>query len=128
MMNKYGQLALDYVSRTRPASLATITDPTSHCTRVGDQIQDEITSFQETLVGQRMPHESLGAFRSRGDRAMQQAEEIVLRETLTAPAGMSVTPLSDDPEVVTHRAGLSDLARSMSRLSLDWTEVPPDQP
>lgn len=126
-MNRYGQLALDHVSHTRPTSLTTIADPTSHFTRLGDLIQDEVTSLQATLVGQRLPHESDDELRRRVDRAVQQAEKIVLHQTLTTPDDLSATPLSDDPEAVTHRVALKELSQSMSRLDAGWTEAPPDQ-
>ena len=122
-MNSYGQLVLDHYRRHRPDQLAQITDPIGHFTRVGEEIQVAVTDLRDQLLGQLIPGENPEEYRHRSYRALRQAEELVLDETLS-PAPTTHALTEDDPEVLVYRANLAAMAKATSRLAADWTEAP----
>ncbi len=79
-MNRYAQIALDQHRRHRPLEHSRIDDPTRFFTEIGEQIQAEITSRRDEILGPPRPGESAEAYRLRSYQALATAEELVLAD------------------------------------------------
>ena len=125
-MNRYGRMAFDHARQHQPKSFAALPDPTSHFSRVGEEIEGGITALTEELLGPIRDGESLEDYRQRSYQARRQAEEIVLAATVwTEP---EPGPTSEDEQVLAYRAGLSMVSRTLSSIDRDWSDLPPESP
>jgi hypothetical protein len=125
-MNRYGRMAFDHVRQHEPKSFAALPDPTSHFSRLGEEIEGGITALTEQLLGPIQEGESLEDYRQRSYQARRQAEEIVLAETVwTEP---EAGPTSEDEHVLAYRARLSMVSRTLSSVDRDWLDPTPDPP
>ena len=125
-MNRYGRMAFDHARQHQPKSFAALPDPTSHFSRLGEEVEARITALTEELLGPTGEEESLEDYRQRSYQARRQAEEIVLAATVwTEP---EPGPTSEDEQVLAYRARLSMVSRTLASADRDWTELPAEQP
>ena len=125
-MNSYGRIAYDHASQHQPKSFASMADPISHFTRLGEEVESRITTLRDQLLGSPHPTESLEDYRQRGYQARRQAEEMVLAEMVwTAP---EPTTHPDDDQVLAYRSQLAMVSRALASADRDWTEEPAELP
>ena len=77
-MNRYGRMALDHWRTHRPAALATITDPESHFSGIGVEVETRVGELTEQILGGQWPGEDLEAYRLRsyqGGRTPSDGED-----------------------------------------------------
>lgn len=121
-MNRYGKMAYDHASRHRPKSFSAMADPIGHFTRLGEQVESEIVSLRDRLLGPIRPDENLEDYRHRGYRARRQAEEMVLAELVWTEA--EPTTLPEDDEVLAHRSQLALISRTLAAADRAWVQEP----
>lgn len=122
-MNRYGRMALDRSRQHRPKAFSAIEDPASHFARLGAEVEEEIGTLRDRLLGCQGPGESPEEFRLRSYRARRQAEEVVLATLAFAEAEPTTT--AEDDQTLAYRRDLERASRVMAGLDRDWTEVPP---
>lgn len=121
-MNRYGQMAYDHASRYRPRSFSAMADPTSHFTRLGEQVESEIVSLRDRLLGPMRPGETLEDYRHRGYQARRQAEELTLAELVWTEPEPATVP--EDDEVLAYRSQLAMVSRTLAAADRDWAQEP----
>lgn len=84
-MNRYAQLALEV---HLPSDLA---HP------IGDQIQSDVTTTRDQILGPRLAGESLEDFRLRSYQALGTAEELILADHTGSPSESDPETESGDP-------------------------------
>jgi hypothetical protein len=77
-MNRYGQIALDQHCRHRPLEHSQIDDPNEFFEEIGDEIQAEVTSYRDEILGRPRPGETAEAYRLRSYQVLATAEEMVM--------------------------------------------------
>lgn len=50
-MNRYGRMAYDHASQHQPKSFASMADPTAHFARVGEEVENRITTLRDQILG-----------------------------------------------------------------------------
>lgn len=80
-MNRYGARAQEYWQTFLPAEYATIADPESHFSELGERMGAQITSLALALAGDDPDGEDYLAKVGRLTMARLRAEEQVIRET-----------------------------------------------
>jgi len=119
-------MAYDHASQHQPKSFATMTDPIAHFSRLGEEVENRITTLRDQLLGSLHPTETLEDYRYRGYQARRQAEETVLAELVwTAP---EPTTHPDDDQVLVYRSQLALVSRALASADRDWTDPPPEPP
>jgi hypothetical protein len=86
-VNQYGAIAQQHWKRWRPASYATIADPGTYFTDLGEQAASEITRMwaQMRAHGGNPPGEDYLARVARLNALRKQAEEVVLAGLILLP-------------------------------------------
>lgn len=129
-MNRYAEMALDHWRRHRPEALAAMADPTTHFTRLGEEVETRVGSLRDQILGSMRPAETPESYRRRSYQARHQAEEIVLGELVWVEAepGNERESREDeaDPALVAHYDRLDLVARTLSAEPAAWTDTPPD--
>lgn len=125
-MNHYGRMAYDHASRHQPKSFASMTDPMDYFSRLGEEVENRITTLRDQLLGSLRPAESLDDFRQRGYQARHQAEEMVLAEMVWTEPEPTTHP--EDDQVLSYRSRLAMVSRTMASADRDWIEAPPEPP
>jgi hypothetical protein len=80
-MNRYGARAQEYWQTFLPQEYATIDDPETHFTELGERMGSEITSLALAIQGDDPADEGYLEKLGRLNMARLQAEEQVIRET-----------------------------------------------
>lgn len=125
-MNRYGRMAYDFTSQHRPRTLAAMTDPTGHFSRLGEEVQGRITHLRDQVLGSQRTGESLEDYRQRSYQAALQAEELVLGEEFWAEAEETVDP--QDEEIPAYRSRLAATAQALVSADQSWADTPPEFP
>lgn len=125
-MNRYGRMAYDHASQHQPKSFASMADPTAHFARVGEEVENRITTLRDQILGSLRPSETLEDFRQRGYQARRQAEEMVLAEMVWTEPEPASRP--DDDGVLAYRSRLAMVSRTLASADRDWTEEPTELP
>jgi hypothetical protein len=123
-MNRYGQLALDFNRRHRPAAYSQIPDPEAFFTEAGETMVADISAARDEILGLRRPGEDLETYRLRSYQALATAEEMVLAdhylfqpEELT-PAEDSIPDhdeLEADPDLARRYRLLGEINRAINQ-------------
>ena len=79
-MNRYGQIALDQHRSHRPLEHSQIDDPNGFFEEIGEEIQAEVTSYRDEILGRPRPGETAEAYRLRSYQALATAEEMVMAD------------------------------------------------
>jgi hypothetical protein len=85
-MNRYGQQAMSHWRRWLPQRYATIPDPETFFSELGEQVANQVIETTQHLAGDDPPDENYMSKLGRLNMARLQAEEIVLRELVLLPA------------------------------------------
>jgi hypothetical protein len=94
-VNRYGAMARNHWARWLPQRYATITDPDSFFSTLGQETARQIDELAAELAGDDQPGEGYLAKAGRLAAARSQAEEIILpQQVLLAPEPQT----SEDPE------------------------------
>jgi hypothetical protein len=123
-MNQYGAMARSHWARWLPQRYATINDPDSFFSTLGQETAWQIDELTAELAGDDQPGEGYLAKAGRLTAARSQAEEIILpQQVLLAPEpGTSEDPEENDlPSAGTERPLIIDRAHPL------WTEVNAEQ-
>lgn len=125
-MNRYGRMAYDHANQHQPKSFASMADPITHFSRLGEEVENRVTTLRDQLLGSLCPSESLEDYRQRGYQARRQAEEVVLAEMVWTEPEPTTHP--DDDQVLAYRSQLAMVSRALASADRDWTEVPVELP
>ncbi|MDP9418898.1 MAG: hypothetical protein M3P53_01885 [Actinomycetota bacterium] len=125
-MNRYGRLAYDHTRQHRPKAFAAMGDPVAHFTRLGEQVEGQITTLRDQIVESPRPDESLEDYRRRSYQAIRQAEEVVLAEAVWSEP--EPTTDAEDEQVLAYRSWLGTVCRTLASLDRSWTELAPEAP
>lgn len=117
-MNQYGHQLQNQHRIARPNEYATISDPETFFTQLGELAQSQITELRDQILAGRRPDESLEDFRLRSYRALATAKEIVLTDLLppTAEAEEDLT-MDDDPTVASYYLRLATIDQALADTS-----------
>jgi len=98
-MNRYGAMARSHWARWLPQRYATISDPDSFFSTLGQETARQIDELAAELAGDDQPGEGYLEKAGRLTAARSQAEEIILpQQVLLAPEpGASEDPQENDP-------------------------------
>ena len=125
-MNRYGRMAYDHASQHQPKSFASMADPITHFSRLGEEVENRVTTLRDQLLGSLRPSESLEDYRQRSYQARRQAEELVLAEMVWTEPEPTTHP--DDDQVLAYRSQLAMVSRALASADRDWTEEPAELP
>ena len=129
-MNRYGEMALHHWRRHRPRALAAMAHPTTHFTRLGDEVETRVGSLRDQILGAPRPGETAESYRLRSYQARRQATEVVLGELVWVEpeAGSEPEPWQDeaDPELAAYYARLDLVAQTLSSEPAAWTDTAPE--
>ena len=123
-MNQYGAMARSHWARWLPHRYATINDPDSFFSTLGQDTARQIDELTAELAGDDQPGEVYLAKAGRLTAARSQAEEIILpQQVLLAPEpGTSEDPEENDlPSAVVERPTVIDRSHPL------WAEVNAEQ-
>jgi hypothetical protein len=117
-MNRYGQMARSHWQAWLPERYATISDPDSFFSAIGEEAERQIDELADQLAGPPQPGEGYLERAGRLSAARSQAEEIILPQ--------AVLPEPEDSEEIRTPAspGRPALVR---REHPDWAEVNAEQ-
>ena len=98
-MNRYGVMARSHWARWLPQRYATISDPDSFFSTLGQETARQIDELTADLAGDDQPGEGYLAKAGRLTAARSQAEEIILPQQILLPPepGTSQDPQENDP-------------------------------
>ena len=116
-MNRYGQMARKHWARWLPARYATIEDPTSFFSDLGNQAEQRIDQLTDRMAGDDPPGEDYLAKAGRLGQARMQAEEIVLAELILLPPEPGTDEDQDPPPAT------QDRPRIVTRDHPAWEQV-----
>jgi hypothetical protein len=102
-MNRYAQIALDRHRQHRPLEHSLIDDPTRFFTEIGEEIQAEVTSHRDEILGPQRPGESIENYRQRSYQAVATAEELVLSDHYLFQRETPNDPIEDEGDEVVDR-------------------------
>ncbi len=129
-MNRYAETALDHWRRHRPRALAAIGEPTTHFTRLGEEVETRVGSLRDQILGSMRPAETPESYRLRSYQARRQAEEIVLGDLVWVEAERDGErePWVDeaDQDLVASYDRLDLVARTLSAEPAAWSDTPPE--
>jgi hypothetical protein len=123
-MDRYGAMARSHWARWLPRRYATINDPDSFFSTLGQDTARQIDELTAELAGDDQPGEGYLAKAGRLTAARSQAEEIILpQQVLLEPEpGMREDPEENDlPSAVTGRSAVIDRSHPL------WAEVNAEQ-
>ena len=126
-MNHYGHLALEHSRRHRPQAYAAISDPTTHFTEIGEEVQAAVTQLRDRLLGPPPPNESPYHYQRRGFQALRTAEEVVLADQVwlepePEPEG------EPDPQLEAYYANLQTISLGLNEATQSWVAEEPPAP
>jgi len=123
-MNRYGAMAQSHWARWLPQRYATIKDPASFFSTLGEETARQIDELAMNLAGDDQPGESYLAKAGRLTAARSQAEEIILpQQVLPAPEPET----SQDPEENDPPTASGDRPLIVDRSHPLWAEVNAEQ-
>jgi hypothetical protein len=123
-MNRYGAMARSHWARWLPQRYATITDPDSFFSNLGQETVRQIDELTAELAGEDQPGEGYLAKAGRLTAARSQAEEIILpQQVLLAPEPET----SEDPEETDLPRPSGDRPLIVDRSHPLWAEVNAEQ-
>ena len=123
-MNWYGVMAQNHWARWLPQRYATIEDPDSFFSTLGQETARQIDELATELAGDDEPGEDYLAKAGRLTAARSQAEEIILPQQVLLPPepGTSEDPEGNDrPPEITERPLIIDRSHPL------WAEVNAEQ-
>jgi hypothetical protein len=123
-MNRYGAMARSHWARWLPHRYATISDPDSFFSTLGQETARQIDELTADLAGDDRPGEGYLAKAGRLTAARSQAEEIILPQQVLPPPEpeTSQDPQENDlPPAVTGRPRIIDRSHPL------WAEVNAEQ-
>jgi hypothetical protein len=125
-MNQYGMLAQRHWARWLPERFASIQDPDSFFSTLGEELARQIADLALELAGDDPPGEDYLVKVGRLNMARLQAEEIVLREQVLLPPepGASHDSSEQGPETPAAQAGTPLVVDRSHRL---WEQVNSEQ-
>ena len=123
-MNRYGLMAQRHWARWLPQRYATIEDPDSFFSTLGQETEQQIDALATELAGDDQPGEDYLAKAGRLTAARSQAEEIILpQQILPAPE----PDTSEDPEGTSASAASGERPLVIDRSHPLWEEVNAEQ-
>ena len=123
-MNRYGLMAQRHWAQWLPQRYATISEPDSYFSTLGQEVAKQIEDLTLELAGDDRPGEEYLAKAGRLTAARSRAEEIVLPErVLLAPEPET----SEDPEDSSPLPPSLALPRVVGRSHPSWAEVNAEQ-
>jgi hypothetical protein len=123
-MNRYGAMAQAHWARWLPQQYATISDPDSFFSTLGQETEQQIGDLATELAGDDQPGEDYLAKAGRLTAARSQAEEIILpQQILPAPEPET----SEDPEEKDLPPGSGERPLVIDRSHPLWAEVNAEQ-
>ena len=123
-MNRYGLMAKSHWAQWLPGRYATISDPDSYFSTLGQEAEQRIEELTADLAGDDPAGEEYLAKAGRLTAARSQAEEIVLAERVL------LTPepeLSEDPQDASQAPASQDRPVAVDRSHPAWAEVNAEQ-
>ena len=123
-MNRYGLMAQRHWAQWLPQRYATISDPDSYFSTLGQQVAQQIEELTLDLAGDDQPGEEYLAKAGRLTAARSRAEEIVLPErVLLTPEPQT----SEDPEEDSQPPASPVLPQVVDRSHPAWAQVNAEQ-
>jgi hypothetical protein len=123
-MNRYGAMAQSHWARWLPQRYATINDPDSFFSTLGQETARQIEELAADLAGDDQPGEGYLAKAGRLTAARSQAEEIILpQQVLLAPEPEA----NEDPEETDPPPASEDRPLIVDRSHPLWAEVNAEQ-
>ena len=123
-MNRYGAMARAHWARWMPQRYATIEDPDSFFSALGQETEQQIDELATELAGQDQPGEGYLEKAGRLTAARSQAEEIILpRQILLAPEPET----GEDPEETGSPTASGERPLVIDRSHPLWAEVNAEQ-
>ena len=123
-MNRYGLMAQRHWAQWLPQRYATISEPDSYFSTLGQEAETQIEELTLELAGDDQPGEQYLAKAGRLTAARSQAEEIILpRQILLAPEPET----SEDPEGTGASAASGERPLVIDRSHPLWEEVNAEQ-
>lgn len=114
-MNRYAQIALDQHRRHRPLEHSLIGDPTRFFTEIGTQIQAEVTSLRDEILGPPRTGETPEDYRLRSYQALTAAQETILADhhLFQPETEESAEPDGTDPDLERYFHDLAAINRTI---------------
>ncbi len=125
-MNRYGRLAYDHTRQHRPKAFAAMADPLAHFTSLGEEVENQVTTLRDRLLGSPRAEESLEDYRRRSYQARRQAEEVALAELVWIEPEPTTEP--EDGEILAYRSWLATTSRTLASLDRTWTDLQTEAP
>ena len=123
-MNRYGMMARSHWARWLPRRYATISDPDSFFSTLGQETARQIDELAAELAGDDQPGESYLEKAGRLTAARSQAEEIILpQQVLLAPEPET----GEDPEENDPATASGDRPLVIDRIHPLWGQVNAEQ-
>jgi hypothetical protein len=123
-MNRYGAMARAHWARWLPQQYATISDPDSFFSTLGQETQQQIDDLATELASDDQPGEDYLAKAGRLTAARSQAEEIILpQQILLAPEPET----SEDPEETGPSGASGERPLVIDRSHPLWEQVNAEQ-
>lgn len=123
-MNRYGLMAQRHWAQWLPDRYATISEPDSYFSTLGQEVQTQIEDLTAELAGDDQPGEEYLAKAGRLTAARSRAEEIVLTErVLLAPEPQ----MTEDPEDGSWPPASRALPQVVDRSHPAWAQVNAEQ-
>ena len=123
-MNRYGLMARKHWAQWLPQRYATISEPDSYFSTLGQEVETQIEELTLELAGDDQPGQEYLAKAGRLTAARSRAEEIVLpQRVLLAPEPQA----SEDPEDSSQPPPSLALPQVVGRSHPAWAEVNAEQ-
>jgi hypothetical protein len=123
-MNRYGAMARSHWARWLPQRYATIEDPDSFFSTLGEEAARQIDELTAELAGDDQPGEGYLAKAGRLTAARSQAEEIVLPQQILPPPEQEA---SEEPEETDPAPESTGRPLIVDRSHPQWAEVNAEQ-
>ena len=123
-MNRYGVMARSHWARWLPRRYATISDPDSFFSTLGQETARQIDELAAELAGDDQPGEGYLEKAGRLAAARSQAEEIILPQQVLLPPESET---SEDPEENDPAAASGERPLVIDRSHPLWAEVNAEQ-
>lgn len=94
-MNRFGQMAMTHWRRFAPTRYGRILDPTAFFTRLGIEVEQEISAMTEQILGSTPSTEDYLRNLARYTEARRTAESEIVREMVLIPAEAG-SPLDEE--------------------------------
>ena len=123
-MNRYGAMARSHWARWLPQRYATISDPDSFFSTLGQETARQIDELAAELAGEDQPGEGYLEKAGRLAAARSQAEEIILPQQVLLPPESET---SEDPEENEPATASGERPLVIDRSHPLWAEVDAEQ-